>query len=406
MPPLIAEVIAIGDELTSGFRLDTNSQWLSQQLGDLGVKVMYHSTVGDDHDANVDVFSNAVKRADIILCTGGLGPTADDLTRQCIAAMAGVELELHQAQLNHLKNFFKNRGREMPPSNEVQAYFPAGAHVIDNPEGTAPGIEYCDVDNNATIFAFPGVPAEMKQMFTGTVQAKIMAMTGESNLIHHHVIRCFGAGESHIESLLPDLVKRGRDPLVGITASGGTISLRLTTRGKSVDQCLEKMAPTVTTIKSILGDLVLGFNDDRLETVVVDQLKHANLSLGLLDMGLHGDVASMLLKSQGPVLSALAHDGSNEPNDLETLRQLAQHIRAQSNVDWGLVIGPVTETNVLSSAKSLGFTVALSTSSGIEKNETFPFTGHSATRQQIACKRVLNFLRRVILEEVSKPTSK
>ena len=116
MPPIIAEVIAIGDELTTGYRLDTNSRWISQQLCDLGITVMYHSTVGDDLDANIAVFAVAANRADVIVCTGGLGPTADDLTRQAIATMAGVELELYDDQLKHLEAFFARRGRTMTVS--------------------------------------------------------------------------------------------------------------------------------------------------------------------------------------------------------------------------------------------------------------------------------------------------
>ena len=289
MPPIIAEVIAIGDELTTGYRLDTNSRWISQQLCDLGITVMYHSTVGDDLDANIAVFAVAANRADVIVCTGGLGPTADDLTRQAIAAMAEVELELYDDQMEHLEAFFARRGRTMTPSNRIQAHFPAGAIVVPNPEGTAPGIEFktTHTQTPATIFALPGVPAEMKQMWAATVEKKLMELTGEVNVIHHHVIRCFGSGESHIESLLPDLVKRGRDPLVGITASGGTISLRLTTRAQTVDQCLEKMSKTQATIESILGDFVFGYNDDLLETVVAGQLSDANVTLVIHDAGLH-----------------------------------------------------------------------------------------------------------------------
>jgi len=267
---------------------------------------MYHSTVGDDLNANTNVFSVAAQRADVIVCTGGLGPTADDLTRHAIAAMASVELELYDDQLKHLEAFFARRGRTMTPSNKIQAQFPAGALVIPNPEGTAPGIEFktTHTQTPATIFALPGVPAEMKQMFAGTVEKKLMGLTGEVNVIHHHVIRCFGSGESHIESLLPDLVKRGRDPLVGITASGGTISLRLTTRAQSVERCLEKMSDTQATIESLLGDLVFGYNDDLLESVVADQLKDANATLTIHDAGLHGDVATMLLKAGGNITGA------------------------------------------------------------------------------------------------------
>ncbi len=401
MPPLIAEVIAIGDELTTGYRLDTNSRWISQQLCDLGISVMYHSTVGDDLDANTNIFSVAVKRADVIVCTGGLGPTADDLTRQAIATMAGVELEMHEDQLQHLEAFFARRGRTMTPSNKIQASFPKGAMVIPNPEGTAPGIEFKTrhTDTPATIFALPGVPAEMKQMWTATVERKLKELTGDTSVIHHHVIRCFGSGESHIESLLPNLVKRGCDPLVGITASGGTISLRLTTRAESVERCLEKMSDTQTTIESILGDLVFGYNDDLLESVVAAQLRDANETLAIYDEGLNGDVAAMLLRSGGSITGS-AMQGSGQLLNKEQVITKAQSLLDQSGIDRALVIGELDRSEEAIANGKSNFSVALVCYDRAPVAEAFSFSGHSATRQAIACKRVLNFLR---LQQRRKP---
>ncbi len=394
MPPIIAEVIAIGDELTTGYRLDTNSRWISQRLCDLGITVMYHSTVGDDLEANTNVFAIAAKRADVIVCTGGLGPTADDLTRQAIAAMAGVELELYEDQLEHLEAFFARRSRKMTPSNKIQAHFPNGALVIPNPEGTAPGIEFktTHTETPATIFALPGVPAEMKQMWAATVEKKLIALTGDNSVIHHHVIRCFGSGESHIESLLPDLVKRGRDPLVGITASGGTISLRLTTRAESVERCLEKMSETQATIESLLGDLVFGYNDDLLETVVAHQLRVANATLAIHDAGLNGDVAAMLLKSGSPVIGA-AIPGTVQLLTPEQVIAKARSMLEQSGVDRALVIGDVDRSEASIRDGKSRFSIALAANGKEPIAESFPFSGHSATRQVIACKRVLNFVR-------------
>ena len=395
MPPIIAEVISIGDELTSGFRLDTNSQWLSQQLGDLGITVMYHSTVGDDQAANVNVFSTAADRADVVVCTGGLGPTADDLTRQCMAAMAGVELELNPDQLDHLKTFFAKRGRTMTPTNEIQAYFPAGATVIPNPEGTAPGIELTVQGGQRTcvFFALPGVPAEMKQMFAATVGVRLKQITGEKLVLHHHVLRCFGSGESHIESLLPDMVARGRDPLVGITASSGTISLRLTTKAESVDQCLENMQPTLKTIYQTLGDLVFGTNDDTLESVVVQQMKRAKIGLAIEDQGLHGDVAGLLSKSAGDVWAVVR--SVNRTDDKPSMNRadlllVARETKAHFKQAWGLAIGRIVR-NAQSGVDE--FSIAIVDDHDNVFDETFSYSGHSATRQSIACKRVLNFLR-------------
>ena len=163
-----AEIIAIGDELTSGQRLDTNSQWLSERLGELGVPVAFHTTVGDDLEDNVAVFRTAIDRADIVVATGGLGPTADDLTREAIAAAAGVELVQDDAALAHIRNLFARRSREMPERNMLQAQFPRGSRVVPNPHGTAPGIDLTvprSCGPPCRVFALPGVPAEMFAMW-------------------------------------------------------------------------------------------------------------------------------------------------------------------------------------------------------------------------------------------------
>ena len=171
-PRITAEVVSIGDEMTSGGRLDTNAQWLSQRLGDLGVEVTFHSTVGDDLSHNIDVFRTAARRVDVVVATGGLGPTRDDLTREALAAVAEQPLELRADALQHIQLLFSRRDREMPERNQVQAMFPVGSQQIFNPQGTAPGIDLSvarDDGGVCRVFALPGVPAEMKRMFDDTV---------------------------------------------------------------------------------------------------------------------------------------------------------------------------------------------------------------------------------------------
>src|SRR4051812_14089041 len=135
-----AEIISIGSEITSGQNLDTNSQWLSRRLAEIGIRVGYHTTVADDLQANVTVFRTAAARAGLVLATGGLGPTQDDLTREALARAAGVELVLHEGSLTHVEEMFAKRGRVMPERNRVQAMIPSGAEPIPNDRGTAPGI--------------------------------------------------------------------------------------------------------------------------------------------------------------------------------------------------------------------------------------------------------------------------
>src|SRR5438477_11785286 len=182
-----AEIISIGDELTTGQRLDTNSQWLAERLLEIGVPVAFHTTVGDQIADNVLVFRQACERADVVVATGGLGPTADELTRHALAELACVPLVQDDASLAHIKVLFARRKREMPPANVVQAQFPQGSRPIFNPHGSAPGIDIAiprAVGHPATnakpvrIFALPGVPAEMKEMWAATVGPATQELLG------------------------------------------------------------------------------------------------------------------------------------------------------------------------------------------------------------------------------------
>ena len=154
-----AEIISLGNELISGARLDTNSQWLSRQLAELGIDVRFHATGGDDVEENVAILRQATARCRLVLVTGGLGPTQDDLTRHALAALAGVELVFDAASLEHAEGIFRQLGRTMPERNRVQAMFPAGSRPVRNARGTAPGIWM--ESGGATLVAMPGVPAEM-----------------------------------------------------------------------------------------------------------------------------------------------------------------------------------------------------------------------------------------------------
>ena len=301
---MLAEVISIGDEEASpsGQRLDTNSQWLSTQLGMLGVAVGFHTTVADNLDANVQVFQQAaIERADIVVASGGLGPTADDLTREAIAAATGRPLELDQQALDYITALFARRKRPMPESNRLQAFFPAASRVVPNPTGSAPGI---DIDapregrKPCRIFALPGVPAEMKRMWDETVAPAIAGMFESPRVIRHRRIKCFGVGESDLEAMLPDLIRRGRNPQVGITVSGATITLRITAAGATAADCLAAMEPTVATIHECLGTIVYGEEDDELEDAILRLLIDQKKTLSTAESGTGGLIADSLSRGR------------------------------------------------------------------------------------------------------------
>ena len=344
---LRAEVVSIGDELTTGQRLDTNSQWISRELGVLGMPVSYHTTVTDSLDDGIAAFRIAAERADLIVVTGGLGPTADDLTRDVLALVAGVPLELSTEALRDVESRFARRAAAMPESNRRQALFPQGSRIIVNPEGTAPGIDLLlprSVSGGAArVFALPGVPGEMRTMWQGTVGPAILAMLPGAGTIRFRRIKCFGAGESAVEAMLPDLVRRGREPLVGITAHEATITLRIAARGPDAAACEAAIAPTEAVIRRCLGGIVFGIDDDEVEDAALSALVAADATLATVEVGSLGQVAALLAEAAargaegrflgGVVLPRLAGTMS--------LADLAHARRTEAGASHGLAVGPI-----------------------------------------------------------------
>ncbi|MFM7741724.1 MAG: competence/damage-inducible protein A [Planctomycetota bacterium] len=389
------EIISIGDEMTTGQRLDTNSQWLSQRCCELGLNVAFHTTVGDDAADNVAVFANALQRVDLVIATGGLGPTADDLTRSCLAELAGVPLERDPQSVAHIQSLFQRAKRPMPESNLVQADFPQGSRVIPNSEGTAPGIDLVvEREGKRTrFFCLPGVPAEMVEMWNHSVVPEINSMIGDGRQLFMEVINCFGAGESQIESMLPDLINRQRTPRVGITASQATISLRIQARGRDLEDARQQMAPTVQTIEECLGDLIFSRGDQTLEQVLVGQLQSAGVSLAICDFGLHGAVASLLAQAaggsgvlRGSLALPLVAEASGELAEQRWLEQ-AEEVRAQFSADYGVVIGPLQPVESRAT-----YLVTLVGPDRCAQQE-FTHAGHTSLRLNRSIKQVLNFLR-------------
>lgn len=403
---MIAEIVSIGDELTSGQRLDTNSQWLSQKLGDMGIRTVYHTTVADDLEANIRIFREAADRADLVISTGGLGPTADDLTRQAVAEAFGKALVFDQASYDGILELFSKRGREMPESNRVQAEFPADASIVPNPQGSAPGfwlsVERADRPPSELI-ALPGVPAEMHEMFFQTLEPEILKRLGpQRKIIAHKTIHCFGAGESDIEQRLPDLVRRGRQPTVGITASKATITLRISAEGSSIEACQEAMAPTIRTIYDCLGDLIFGEDGITLEEVVIRKLQERKESIAVAD-AVTGGVLGQWLSEADP--SGLHFLGGTFLRRLTQLAQalpvdhgpedatqwslgMAQRARLQWESTWGLSMLLIDSNDA-----SLPQIEIAITNGEQAATQRFTFAAHSAIQLPRAGKQALNFLR-------------
>jgi nicotinamide-nucleotide amidase len=396
MADMRAEIIAIGDELTSGQRLDTNSQWLAERLLELGVPVAFHMTVGDVLADNVEVFRRAAQRAEIVVVSGGLGPTADDLTRFALAEVAGVELVRDDAALEHIKALFARRKREMPRANEIQAMFPAGSRVIPNPHGSAPGIDLeiertlspvaDDQPSRATrIFALPGVPAEMKEMWAASVAPALRAHVGATKVICHYRIKCFGVGESDLEMMLPDLIARQRYPLVGITVSQATITLRITAEGESPEAARAAMQPTIDTIHACLGDLVFGYEEDELQDVVVRLLRERKATLVVTEWGTCGRISQWLAETGADDVFPAGSVMTGEMYWDDTT------VHSIHGANYELIVGPCPPADSPQTAPG-NLIVFLVHGNQVIRKE-FPFAGHPEILRPRAAKQALNLLR-------------
>jgi nicotinamide-nucleotide amidase len=266
-----AIILSIGDELVLGQTVDTNSAWISRQLAGVGCAVAAHVTVADDQRAIEQAIEEAVGRCDFLIISGGIGPTEDDLTRQALAAMMRVPLELNETWLKVLRRFFEQRGRPMPEANRIQAMIPAGATMISNSNGTAAGIDatYVSGDQKTVcrVFVMPGVPKEMQAMFTRDVLPHVKKASGGA-VILSRTLHTFGLGESAVAEKLGDLMRRDRNPSVGTTVSGGVVSLRLNARFQGEKMAVTELGRTYARCEEALGDLIYGEDDETLATAI------------------------------------------------------------------------------------------------------------------------------------------
>jgi nicotinamide-nucleotide amidase len=387
-----AEILAIGTELTTGAKLDTNSQWLSIELAAVGIPVLLHTTVSDDMPAMLETLRAGVRRSDFLIISGGLGPTLDDLTRQALADLAGVELVLHEPSLQYIRELFAKRKRTMPERNVIQAMFPAGSEPIANPHGSAPGVwmELPRPDGTrCLIAAMPGVPSEMKPMFRDSVLPRLPR---SNKVIRRARVNCYGVGESACEEKLGDVTARNRDPEVGITVHEGTITLRIESHGSTESECDAKIASTKQLIHERLGDLVFGEEDEQLEDVVVRELNRRGQTVAVYDEVTGGVLSQWLTATnesercfRGAIINPAVRPVDAQLD--EHACRVAQETRERFGSEFALAI-----TGSLKSAEIPRLQLALADSAGCEVQEHIPVADVSFARNR-AAKSALDLLR-------------
>ncbi len=292
-----AEVLGVGTELLLGQIPNTNAQWISQALADIGVDVLQHQVVGDNLERIAAAFRLALSRADVVISTGGLGPTGDDITREGLAAALGIRLIRDPSIERLLRERYAVRGREMPESNLRQCDVPEGARAILPQRGTAPGIAI-EAPGGARVYLLAGVPAEMREMMEGTILPELTRLAGPAAIVSH-AVKTVGIAEARVGELLADLFEGSVNPTIAYLAGGIQVRVRVTAKAPTRAEAEALIAPVVDEVRARLGDHVFGEGDDELEDVVGRMLRAAGRTLACAESLTGGSLAARLTAVPG-----------------------------------------------------------------------------------------------------------
>ncbi len=359
------EILTVGTELLLGQIVDTNASWIAQRLAEAGIDVFFKTTVGDNWGRIEAAFRQAMARADVLIVTGGLGPTEDDLTRDVLAAVLGWPLQLDPDVWRHIQERFAKRNIPMAENNRKQALVPAGAEVLANPRGTAPGLFLRT--QGCLIACMPGVPSEMKPMLGEQVIPRIREALGIKGRIVSRVLKCCGISESRVDQLIGDYFREMRNPTIGVLAHAGEIHVRLTCKGDDAAEITRKLDDLEAKIRARLGHRIFGRDEERIEAVVGGLLRQRHASLAVAESCTGGLLASRITDIPGssdyfergavtyteaakiellgvPAETMRAHGVAS----LEVAQAMAEGIRERSRTTFGLattgIAGPTGGT--------------------------------------------------------------
>lgn len=292
-----AEIIAVGTELLLGQIVNTNAQYLSEQLAKLGINVYYHTVVGDNRERLKQVIHQAAQRAEVLIFSGGLGPTEDDLTKEVVSEVTGVPLILHPPSLAALDAYFTKHGRQMTANNRKQAFAFKGGTVFANENGTAPGLALAANDRHYILL--PGPPRELQPMFTKNVGPYLQRMQPRQEVVHSRILNFFGIGESQLETEIIDLIQKQHNPTIAPLAKEGEVTLRLTARAATIAEAKALISVTEKDIRRRVGQYIYGADEESLAEVVVKQLLRSNETLAVAESCTGGIVSNMVTAVPG-----------------------------------------------------------------------------------------------------------
>ncbi len=402
-------VVAVGTELLLGQIVDTNSSWLGEQLAAAGIDSLLQVKVGDNLGRIVSTLRATLADADAIIICGGLGPTHDDITREAIAEIMGVELELNDEVALVIEQLFTARGRRMPENNLRQAMVPRGAKIIEQRRGTAPGL-ICPVGEKV-MYAVPGVPFELYEMFERAILPDLLARSGESSVIKSRVLRTWGDSESGLNERLVKVIDELEtlgNPTLAFLASGWEgIKVRLTAKSTTESQAVELLDAWEANVRKHVGEIVFGIDDQNMETVVLQKLRDKKLTLGVAESVTGGLVAGRLTAvagasdvfrgaivsyasdvkfqtlgvSPGPVVSEAA------------AKEMAVGVRKTLKSDLGLALTGVAGPTEQDGVKVGTLCVGIAMSDDDVRSTTFNLPYGREQMRQFSVISALNFLR-------------
>ncbi|ARC83378.1 hypothetical protein U732_2292 [Clostridium argentinense CDC 2741] len=349
---MIAEILCVGTELLLGDIVNTNAQYLARRLSELGVFVYHQSVIGDNPERLKEAYKLAFSRSDLVITTGGLGPTKDDLTKEVAFEYFGKESVLHKESLKIIQGYFNKLGKPMSESNKKQAYFPEDAVILPNNNGTAPG---CIIDEEGKILiTLPGPPKEMKPMFEEAAVPYLLKY--QDGILVSKVLRVIGVGESEAADMLSDIIDNQTNPTVAPYAKDGEVTFRITAKSHSEEEGYELIKPIEEKVRKILGDRVYGEGETSLEEVLAEMLVKNNLTIATAESCTGGMIAAKLINYSG--ISSSFLEGAVTYSNESKIRRLG--VNKNTLETYGAVSSETAEEMVSGITKTSGADIGIS----------------------------------------------
>ena len=411
------EIVAIGSELLLGQIVDTNSAWMAERLTGLGIDMYYKTAVGDNPARMKEVIAHALDRSDVVITSGGLGPTQDDLTREIVAEVTSKDLVLDPDLLEQIEKRFRSRGFVMTTNNERQAYIPDGAIAVENPNGTAPS--FIVEDPRGIVFALPGVPVEMKWLFDNEVAPYLRRRFSLSGLITHRILKVAGLGESAVDELVGHLIAGLKNPTVGVLAHPGQVDVRITAKAASLEAAAEMIEPVEGELRGLLGDHVFATDAELMEDTVARLLDESGKTISIYE-DITGGMLSGRIRQVSPdkfveavigggsaaVHRLLAHSWA--PDSVDDLmsdgarlcKELAWAMKAHTRADLGLAVHGVPDESDSSENLARGQTYISVTDGTGFKALSYNSAGRSMPDRTRLSLNAMELVRKVLRDRI------